>query len=276
MVLILATLTALAYLSATALLALRARRTLAEAGADASLTPGLPGASVLALLFHAALLHQTIWTASGVALDVFDAASLMCWVAALGLFAFALKRPLANIGALLMPVCAVVVLISAVWSGARPWSDPANLGFQTHVTTSVLAYSVLLLAVCQSLVLAFQESRLSNKRPGGLLRMLPPLTTQETLLFQLLGAGFFLLSLSLASGLVFIDDLFAQHLAHKTALAFLAWALFGALLWGRWRRGWRGKTAVRLVVAGFTVLLLAYFGSKLVLELVLERPWFAS
>ena len=278
MVPILAALCALSYLAAAAQLGLRLR----PQANPSTWTPGpsdhrgLPGLTVLALAAHGALLHVTIWTDSGMALDVFDAASLVGWVAAIGLFLVALKRPLANLGLLVLPIGAAVAAVSAVWTGGRPWSDPGDLGFQTHVTTSVLAYGVLLLAACQSVILAYQEYRLATHRPGGWLRLLPSLTTQESLLFQLLAVGFFLLSLSLASGLVFVDDLLAQHLAHKTILAIVAWTLFGVLLWGRWRRGWRGRTAVRLVLIGFAVLLLAYFGSKLILELVLQRPWFAS
>mgnify|MGYP002149488769 CR=1 FL=1 len=106
---------------------------------------------------------------------------------------------------------------------------------------------------------------------GGILRGLPPLVTMEALLFQMIGAGFGALTLSLLSGLFFLDDIFAQHLVHKTVLSIAAWTVFGTLLWGRRRYGWRGRTAIRWTLTGFAVLGLAYFGSKLVLELVLQR-----
>jgi ABC-type uncharacterized transport system permease subunit len=93
----------------------------------------------------------------------------------------------------------------------------------------------------------------------------------ENLLFQMLTAGFILLSLSLFSGILFLEDLFAQHLAHKTVFSIIAWLVFGTLLWGRWRFGWRGRTAIRWTLSGFFFLMLAYFGSKLVLEIVLQR-----
>jgi ABC-type uncharacterized transport system permease subunit len=91
------------------------------------------------------------------------------------------------------------------------------------------------------------------------------------LLFQLIGAGFVLLSLTLLTGALFVEDLFGQHLVHKTVLSFAAWVVFGALLFGRWRYGWRGRRAVRLTLIGMLVLLLAFFGSKFVLEIVLKR-----
>jgi ABC-type uncharacterized transport system permease subunit len=95
----------------------------------------------------------------------------------------------------------------------------------------------------------------------------------EDLLFKLITAGFVLLTVSLGSGMVFIDDIFAQHLVHKTLLSILAWLVFAILLWGRWRYGWRGSVAVRLTLVGIVLLLLSYFGSKFVLENILGRSW---
>ena len=127
-------------------------------------------------------------------------------------------------------------------------------------------------AALLAILLAFQESALRSRRlDSGLFRALPPLTLTETLMFRLIGAGFVLLTLTLLSGVLFVDNLFAQHLVHKTVLSIAAWIVFGVLLFGRWRWGWRGRRAVRLTLAGMVVLLLAFFGSKFVLEVVLHR-----
>jgi ABC-type uncharacterized transport system permease subunit len=101
--------------------------------------------------------------------------------------------------------------------------------------------------------------------------MLPPLQLMETMLFELIWVGVVLLTLSIASGILFLDDIFAQSLVHKTTLTILAWLLFSILLWGRYQLGWRSQTAVRFTLAGFFTLMLGYFGSKLVLELILQR-----
>ena len=92
----------------------------------------------------------------------------------------------------------------------------------------------------------------------------------ESLLFGFLWAGWGLLSLSLLSGWLFVEDLLAQHLAHKTLLSCFAWLVFGVLLWGRQQLGWRGHKAIRWTLAGFCLLMLAYFGSKLVREFILH------
>ena len=65
----------------------------------------------------------------------------------------------------------------------------------------------------------------------------------------------------------------AQHLVHKTVLSVASWAVFLMLLWGHWRYGWRGRTALRWTWTGYAVLLTAYFGSKFVLETLLGQHW---
>jgi ABC-type uncharacterized transport system permease subunit len=238
--------------------------------------PKLPAISYLAVALHGALLYTTVVTDHGLRLGFFDAASLIAWVAALLLAIGALRRPLDNLGLLVLPLAAVLILPSLIWPDTRPASGERNLGTEVHVLVSILAFALLTIAACQSMLLAYQEHRLSQKRPGGLMNILPPLKIQEELLFQLIALGFFLLTLSLATGVAFVADMLAQHLVHKTLLSIIAWLIFALLLWGRWRHGWRGRTAVRLSLIGFVVLGLAYFGTKLVLELILERHWVPS
>ena len=91
----------------------------------------------------------------------------------------------------------------------------------------------------------------------------------ECLLFQSVRVGFYFLTLSLVSGMIFIDDLFAQHLVHKTALSIVAWVIFATLVFGRSIFGWRGKQAITAIQVGFIILVIAYFGSKFVLERLL-------
>ena len=135
---------------------------------------------------------------------------------------------------------------------------------------SIFAYCLLTIAALQALILALQERQISNKHPSTIMK-LPPLQVMETLLIQIITIGFFMLSLSLITGLMFIQDIFAQHLVHKTVLSIIAWAVFGILLWGHWAAGWRGKKLISWTMGGFICLMLAYFGSKLVLEIILKR-----
>ena len=122
------------------------------------------------------------------------------------------------------------------------------------------------------MLLALQDRGLRTRQMASpLIRSLPPLQTMENLLFQLIGGGFALLTVSLGSGFIFLENMFAQHLAHKTVLSILAWVFFAVVLAGRVRYGWRGQVAIRWTLGGFISLMLAYLGSKLVLEWILQR-----
>lgn len=181
------------------------------------------------------------------------------------------KRPLQNLLIVLFPLSAVAVLIATLGPDTAADQKGLRIGVVLHIGSSVVAYSILTLAAMQAALLAAQDAQLKRRQMGGLLGVLPPLQLMETMLFELIWVGVVALTLSIGTGVIFMDDIFAQHLVHKTVLSIVAWLLFSLLLWGHYRLGWRSQTAVRLTVSGFTLLMLAFLGSKLVLELVLER-----
>ena len=233
---------------------------------------GVGGLVVIALALHCGVLYQDIITEQGLDLGFLNAASLMTWVVALLLLITTLARPVLTLGVFVWPLAAITVLLTMVFRHQTHAID-TTLGMQTHIVVSIVSYAVLTIAACQAVALAIQDRSLHRRQSHRFVDLLPPLQTQESILFQLLAIGFFLLSLSLVSGVMFVEDMFAQHLVHKTVLAFIAWLVFGVLLWGRWHSGWRGRTAIRWSLSGFGLLLLAYFGAKLVLEVILNRVW---
>lgn len=180
-------------------------------------------------------------------------------------------RPLQNLLIILFPLSAIAMLVATLGPETAAHAQQLPLGVALHVGSSVVAYSILTLAALQAALLAAQDAQLKRHQMGGLVGLLPPLQLMESTLFEMIWVGFIALSLSIATGVVFMQDIFAQHLMHKTVLSIAAWMLFAVLLWGRHRLGWRSQTAVKLTVTGSTVLMLAFLGSKLVLELLLER-----
>src|SRR3569623_1363993 len=224
--------------------------------------------AMLAVLAHAGVLlgmHR-----GALDLHFFAALSLVaCVVSALTLFVN-LSRPVAALGVVVFPLAALFVLFDVF---AKP-TVPVAMDWQIklHVSLGLVAFGVLSIAAVLAIGLAGQERGLRHRQFGPWLRALPPLTLTETLLFRIIAAGFALLTLTLVTGALFVDNLFGQHLVHKTVLSIIAWLVFGVLLYGRWRFGWRGRRAVNLTLIGMAVLVLAFFGSKFVLELVLHRP----
>ena len=227
--------------------------------------------SFIALTLHAIVLYQLIFTNMGLNLGFYNALSLVSWSVAFFVILTMLIKPTENLAMIILPVTAVALFSGFIFSSDRIISDSDNIGLNIHIILSIAAYSLLTLAAMQSVVLAIQEHQLRSKNPVQVMRILPPLQTMEELLVQLLGLGFFLLSLSLATGLMFVYDILGQHLTHKTVLSLLAWLFYGLVLFGRWAWGWRGKYLIRLTLSGFILLMLAYFGSKFVLELILHR-----
>jgi len=222
----------------------------------------------IALLLHAYIAWQQAGLPDAMSLPFFTALSVMGVAIVAIQLAMCIKRPADYLGLAIYPIAAFGLLAGALSTNE---ASPLQAAVQAHVLLSITAYAVLALAAVQAVLVLVQRNQLNNHKPGGFVRRLPPLTATESLLFWFITVGFVLLTLSLISGMIFLEDMFAQHLAHKTVLSCLAWVIFAVLLFGRWRFGWRGQRVVRWTVAGFITLLLAYFGSKLVLELILQR-----
>ncbi len=253
---------ALLYLAGTVLLIQRLRR-----GMSGTATLAMAAATA-GMAAHAFVLGNQLSVPAGLQLGFFHSLSLAGWVMVLLMLVIALRQPVQNLGIGVLPLAALALLGALAWGGGRVISTN-NLGIDAHILLSLVAYGVLGLAAIQALVLLFQHRALHDHRALGAVRGLPPLYVMETILFRLLAIGFILLTAGLATGLLFLDDMFAQQVVHKTVLSILAWLLFAALIAGHWVAGWRGLTAVRLTLGGIVLLIVGYSGSQLVLEIIL-------
>ncbi|MEM1081033.1 MAG: cytochrome c biogenesis protein CcsA [Pseudomonadota bacterium] len=227
----------------------------------------------VAALLHGIMLVSEMQSIQAINADFFAALSLVSFIIVVILLLTAVRLPVTEILPIAFFGAVLMILIKAL---IGPEPSPLALDhrlLEVHVISSLLAYGVLSIAAINAIFISAQHNILHRHLRSGLAEVLPPLTTMESVLFKLILTGWLLLTVSLASGIVFIDSLFAQHLAHKTVLSILAWLIFGLMLFGRRRFGWRGMRMVRLCLIGMAVLLLAYFGSKAVLEIVLDRRW---
>jgi ABC-type uncharacterized transport system permease subunit len=174
---------------------------------------------------------------------------------------------------LVLPLAAAAAPLPALFPGlALTGAHAQAVAFKVHLALAMMAYGLFVVALLHATLMAFAERALHRKGTAAF-PSLPPLLTLETLLFRMIGAAFVLLTLTLVTGIAFSETLFGRALRfdHKTVFALLSWATFGLLLAGRWRYGWRGRTALRWTLTGFVMLLLAYVGSRFVLEVLLGR-----
>ena len=224
------------------------------------------GALLHGVYFALILQHQ-----NGFSFSFFNTAALVALFIVLLLLIAAIDKPVEKLGAAIFPLAAILLVLDMVFPEKTHHLSAHNWQMSLHILSSIIAFSLLNIAAIQAVLLAIQDQQLRSHHPKRLILALPPLQAMETLLFQMIGTGLLFLTISLGSGFIFIEDLFAQHLAHKTVLSIIAWIIFSSLLAGRLRYGWRGKTAIQWTLIGFALLLLAYFGSKLVLELILKK-----
>lgn len=225
------------------------------------------GIASVAFLIHLWVVADQTGFPQALSLPLFTALAATSLTVVFLLILLCLKQPADYLGIAVYPIAALSLLLSHTQTGN---SQIVGGAIQIHVFLSLVAYAVLALAAAQAVLVAIQRRFLSRHKPGGFIRALPALDRTEALLFTLLSVGFALLSLSLLSGFFYLEDMFAQQLAHKTILSCLGWIIFATLLFGRWQFGWRGKKAVQWTLTGFALLLLAYFGSKIVLEIILK------
>jgi ABC-type uncharacterized transport system permease subunit len=227
----------------------------------------------VALAAHAFALLRAIATPTGLDLSLPNAVSLVAGLTVLVTWASGFLRTLPGSAAIVLPVAAIAALLPALVADPHRFPYAGEPWAALHIAVALLAYAFLLVAALGALLLTGLEKRLHRGLPATAGDGTPPLLTLERYLFRLVGAGFALLTLTLASGLLFSAEVFGKpfRLTHKSLLTALAWLTFGALLLGRWRFGWRGRRALAWILAGAGLLVLAYFGYKFVLEVVLGR-----
>ncbi len=244
------------------------------AGNGDALNRGAAGHAVLLpLALHTYLLYGNLFSGGGLNLGLVYALSLILWLTMLVYWLARFFYPIASLQTLVLPLAAVGAVLPTLFPSIHPLANQMSLALEAHILVAMLAYSLFTIAVLHAGLMSLMEKRLRHASLPRVLQGLPPLLTMEILLFRIIGAGFVVLTLTLASGMVFSEQLFGQpwQLNHKMLFGFISWGLFGVLLLGHHYKGWRGRIAVRWTMSGFVFLLLAYLGNKFVLEVLLQR-----
>ncbi|MBM6552152.1 cytochrome C assembly family protein [Marinomonas ostreistagni] len=238
------------------------------AGATYYLRPKFRAAQTLgaiAIVVHTMALIQLLGSKDG--FDFLTIGLLIALIGNLLLWFSNRDKDLSLLLSVAYPMAALIIALNAV----EPWHlqqlHSASLGTSMHILIASVAYSLFTAACGVGILLAIQEYQLKHHRLKQLLRV-PPLQTLERLMFEFIWAAFVLLSITIATGFYFIEDMFAQHLVHKTAFTIASWFVFAGLLAGRHFVGWRGQLAVKLTLSGFILLMIGYFGSQIAMEIL--------
>ena len=254
----------------------------AKGSVDSPLFAGLVQAGIfLALLVHGIELHDSVFTDQGFVFGFAQDLSLIAWVGLAFYWFQSWFLPISSLRWMALLFACVCALLPNLFPGTlispKAVSDP---WFKGHFIVATISVGLLSLAAMHAMLMSVQDRALHrqlaivpNSRVAHWLEDLPPLMTMESLLFNLLYVGFALLSLTVFSGLLFSQTLFGKPLVfdHKTIFALVSWFLFAGLLIARWRVGLRGRAAIRWVLSAYTALLLAYVGSRFVMEVILQR-----
>lgn len=231
------------------------------------------GGLLVALLAHGGSLAAELFAGGGMRFSFSIAISLIFWLAIAFYWIESFYTRMEGLQMFVLPAAAVGVVLPIVFPAQHLLMNADSPQFRAHFLIAMLAYSLFTLAALHAILMAVAEKGLHRGKLTPLLTSLPPLLTMEALLFRLIHIAFVLLTLTLASGILFSESLFGKALTfnHKTVFAILSWFIFAHLLWGRHFRGWRGRKALRWTLAGFAALVLAYVGSRFVLEVLLGR-----
>ena len=228
--------------------------------------------SILGIVIHATTLHAEIYPPGGLNLSIASSLSLLGLQLALIGLVGALQPVLRGMTAGMLVLAALACVQLAFFPPPATGSGFA-WQLQAHIMVAMFAYGLLSVGALVAVYALVQDRRLRSGRFSAINHLFAPLETTEKLLFGIAAAGFTGLVIAVSSGFMFVEDLFAQHLVHKTVLSLLALLLFGILVAGRVFAGWRGRRAVYLYLWGFAILCLAYFGTRFVLEILLHRTW---
>ena len=227
----------------------------------------------LALIAHAAALATSIATPQGLDISLVNALSLVAALCVLVAWVTGFLRTLPGSAAIVLPIAAVASLLPVLLTHPHRFPYAGEPWATAHIAIALLAYAFLLVAAVTALLMNGLERRLHRGLSASDAEATPPLLTLERYVFRLVGIGFVLLTLTVVSGALFSEQVFGKPFTftHKSLFTILAWITFGALLAGRWRFGWRGRQAAKWIVTGSVLLVLAYLGTKFVLEVLLHR-----
>ncbi|NVJ61767.1 MAG: cytochrome c biogenesis protein CcsA [Gammaproteobacteria bacterium] len=229
---------------------------------------GLNLFALSAIAAHAFYLYLIIDGRGPHSLSLFNMLSLTNWLALLVLMVNSLRQNITLILAIISAFAATSTMLGMMYPTGGPnhlQIGPVSL---THIIAAITGTGFLLLAAVQALLVLIADAKLRS-HPTHVPSYFPPLQSLERFQFQLLALGFFAMTLAMILAVFWLKDAWTSQPLHKSILSSMAWVVFATLLIGHQWKGWRGAIAAKWTLGGFVLLAIGYFGSKLVVELIL-------
>lgn len=261
---LLTTLSVLLYFFATGLIT---SRLFHHEGPNSKLARSL---AAVALIAHTAVLYNDIIASSGQNLSITNVASVIAFLMALTMTIATTAQTNVYLVPVVYGFTGLIMAMNALIPATYLMRIELQPGLLIHISLALFAYGTLMIALLFALQLSYINSKLKHKNVSFLHSSLPPLMGVENTLFRILMAGTILLSFSLLSGFVFLEDMFAQKQAHKTILSIVSWCIFVGILFAHRQFGWRGQKVVMSTIIGTALLTIAYFGTRIVKEIILQ------
>ena len=228
------------------------------------------GLGIVGLAAHSAELAAEVLVEGMLQMSLLNSISICVWMTITVILISSATKPIHNLFTFLMPAGSVFLII-ALFVPQLAVPKTYSTGMLFHIFVSLLAYSVMIIATLQAILVNIQSNHLHKHRLNNRVSsLLPPLQSMERLMFEWVIIGFILLTAAMVTGGLYVDDLLGQHLIHKTTLTIIAWLFFASLIFGHFYLGWRGQYASRLIYIGFSFLIVAFVGSKFVLEYLIR------
>ncbi|MET1256046.1 cytochrome C assembly family protein [Aliikangiella maris] len=224
----------------------------------------------IAVICHGYLSYHLIDGGNGQNVGLFNIFCMTTWLAMCMVGWNLIKHQTHPLLLVSLPVAAISIVEAALFKSISPISldgKPLNL---LHVLSGIASMSILLLAALQSILVLYLDKGLRH-HPAHIHRWLGPLQGMERYLVQLLTVGFVLMTISLVLVILLPQEQQSTQVLHKIILTSASWLVLAILMFGQYIRGWRGVFAAKWSLLGIFLLLLGYFGSKLVIEFLLVR-----
>ncbi len=223
---------------------------------------------LVAILLHGLVAYLNIDGENGHNFGLFNIFTMTTWISMIIVYWNLLKHQSYALLMVSLPIAAASLIEVAVFDGIAPIRLDGKFLDILHILLGISSMSILMLAAMQAVLVLYIDNGLRH-HPASIRPWLGPLQSMERYLIQLLSSGFVLMTLALLLVLFLPLEAKQQQGLHKIILTILSWTVLGGLLFGHYKRGWRGVFAAKWTLLGVFLLLLGYFCSKLVIEFIL-------